>query len=77
MIIPHYYLTNKCRNNKDIINDKIKVSTILSKNKYKIINLIPHYYFIILFDSNNYRSRKSTFEMDNNYINYDYDISYI
>ena len=44
---------------------------------YKIINSRPHYYFIILFDSNNIRSRKSTFEMDIYDISYDSDISYL
>lgn len=85
MIIPHYYLINKGNKKKDIINDKIKISNILSKIKYemkmyyKIINSRPHYYFIILFDSNNIRSRKSTFEIDTIDINIDYDsdFSYI
>jgi len=83
MIIPHYYLINKGIKKKDIIKDKIKVSNIISKIKYKIkmyykiINSRPHYYFIIVFDSNNIRSRKSTFEMDIYDISYDSDISYL
>jgi len=43
---------------------------------YKFIHSRPHYYFIILFDSNNIRSRKSTCEIDIN-IDYDLDFSYI